>query len=348
MTTISSPKPFAIPPTLVEDLKVVAVQLRNGDAPGPALSRALAKIAELPPATVLSARRDIAYAADLSSWQEPKLWPWIKRRTASHAELLQLHPQLAWLFVFHLSGYLREAAMHKISGPIDSPFLFAEILTRLNDWVYPVRVAAEQCAERTFPATNAAIVAKSSFALFLPSRNWSRWQEGRQILDATQSRQDVCAEMAARLITAEGNRASRIAREMLQHPHMDEHLEHLATKAKLPSVRSVAVDVLLRRRASWQTGWDWQWIDKSMGIRRRVPSYTNRTIGIAVDQNKAMRAALEDRSATVRAGALSALIAHEEDFPDAVPLAERLASDKSRKVRERAHFLLTRAAARRS
>ena len=54
----------------------------------------------------------------------------------------------AWLFLFHPSGYIREAALDSIVTPPTSAFFFAALAWRLNDWAGPVRKAAERCAVR--------------------------------------------------------------------------------------------------------------------------------------------------------------------------------------------------------
>jgi hypothetical protein len=60
-------------------------------------------------------------------------------------------PFHAPVLMFNRSGYVREAALKALSQLPDTPFFLAALVWRLNDWVGPVRRAAEDCATRELP-----------------------------------------------------------------------------------------------------------------------------------------------------------------------------------------------------
>lgn len=49
------------------------------------------------------------------------------RRPLSEFDLLKMNPDYAWLFLFHYSGYVREAALHAIHTPPTSPFSLPQL-----------------------------------------------------------------------------------------------------------------------------------------------------------------------------------------------------------------------------
>jgi hypothetical protein len=256
-------------------------------------------------------------------------------------QLLKL-PELPYLFLFHYDGRMREAALHRISGELPSPFLFAAVALRLNDWAEPVRAAALACAERCFPLTPPDVVAGAATAVLLRHDSWGRWDREREVVEAAFARPDVGAGLADVLVNAETGPASRMLRAALKHDALDLHLQRLATEARQPSVRAVAVQTLADGRASWPAGSEWKWVDKSMGERIRVPKFGSRDIAALASRESVVRAAALDRSALVRRASLDALIRYSPGTEEARELAARLAMDPSRSVRERAAFILSR------
>lgn len=79
---------------------------------------------------------------------------------------LTKHPALGYFFIFHGDGHLREAALKCLIEPPDSPFEFAAVTYRLNDWVEQVRDVAYDCASKLFPNVSAEVVAESSFLAY--------------------------------------------------------------------------------------------------------------------------------------------------------------------------------------
>jgi hypothetical protein len=118
------------------------------DAP---VARIVDGIAALPPAEIGRAEYEIAHGADLSWYAygnpRPRARVWLARE-----------PSPAVLFLFHRDGFIRQAALDVLPATAVTPFVFAGLARRLNDWVEQVRTAAVGCAARLFPDLDAIIV----------------------------------------------------------------------------------------------------------------------------------------------------------------------------------------------
>jgi hypothetical protein len=113
------------------------------------LRQILAELSALPANLVVRASREIAKKAGPGWWQ-PQMLPlrvvavgparlawmrlkkalwleWPSRSVPSEQELLKRNHDFAWLFLFHPSGYLREAALDRINSPPTSPFFFSAL-----------------------------------------------------------------------------------------------------------------------------------------------------------------------------------------------------------------------------
>jgi hypothetical protein len=265
------------------------------------------------------------------------------RRSAA-AQLLQT-PGLEYLFIFHRDGRLREAALLKITGGLPSPFLFAAILWRLNDWAEPVRQAAYRCASRSFPATKSVIIARASAELLVRHLTWGRWQTERSLLGELFDRSDVAEDLAVLMsVTTTGPQAS-ILRYALRTPGLDQHLEQLASNAIQPSVRAVALGALIDRKVYWPSGSELRWIDKPMGLRRRQTIFDYRDLTTSLPVRNLIKRGLSDKSAVVRRVALNGIMGHMLGTEDAGALAAPFASDRSSSVREKATYILRRESA---
>lgn len=93
------------------------------------------------------------------------------------------------------------------------------------------------------------------------------------------------------------------------------------------------------------TAFVWRWIDTSMGLRQAETAFASRNLDVPIARQVEIEAGLRDRSAAVRNEAISGLIRYREEIGDVRSLAEPLLNDPSRRVRERAAFLLRWAAA---
>lgn len=335
------------PSVLAADLELLLAsigrRLENGESIAAELPAAIAGISALPAITISQAAPAIANSAKLYRWRaKPSLFEALLRRRLTDREQLLQVPHLQYLFLFHLDGRMREASLQRITGGLPSPFLFAAVALRLNDWVEQVREAALACANRCFPLTSPDVVAGAATALLLRQHSWGRWDKEREAIDAAFGRADVATRLTADLVESQTGPASRTLRFVLKNDAVDQHLERLSTEAKQPSVRALAVQTIADKRASWPAGMEYKWVDKSMGLRTRVPTFQSRDISLPLHGARVIRAAASDRSAIVRRASLDALIRNRLSSKDAQELASRLIADPSPSVRERASFILSR------
>lgn len=336
-------KQSVLPSDVEEALAAVGRRLEHGKSVEAELLPAIAGISALPATAISSAARAIADTAKLYRWRAaPSFLPASLRAPLSDKEQLLRLPRLSYLFLFHRDGRIREAALQRITGGLPSPFLFAAVTLRLNDWVGPVRTAAVACAQRCFPLTSPDVIAEAATALVLRHDSWGRWNREREAFEAALARPDMGARLADVILNAQTGPASRVLRMALKHDALDRHLERLAVQARQPSVRAVSVQTIADMRASWPIGMEWKWIDKSLGKRVRVPKFDCREITSSLPRENIVRAAAFDRSALVRKASLDALIRHNVESDEAHELAILLARDSRRPVRERAAFILSR------
>jgi hypothetical protein len=331
-------------PVLSEALQTalaeVGAKLRRGERIGQELDRALDLMAELSPSHIAQADRAIATAAMLYprlAGSSPMNIFW---RRPSDLEQLLRTPKLELLFIFHRDGRAREAALRRMSGGLSTAFMFAAVAFRLNDWAAPVRQAAVQCAGRCFPFTSPAVVVQAAIVLLIRQVSWRRWSDERQILDEVFGCADVTEHLAGWLISEVTGPLARILRFALRMPSMDVHLERIARDAVQPSVRAVALDALINRKAEWPVGYALQWVDKSMGLSRRVTVLGHRELEVAVSRSALLSLGIHDRSPAVRRVTLDCVIRHMLRTQEGRHCAALLAADRSPSVRARAEFIL--------
>ena len=336
-------KPGVLPVDLELLLARIGQHLENGESVAAELPDAIAGLSALPAIAMSQAAPAIANTAKLYRWRRsPSLLENLfRQRVTDKEQLLQL-PDLQYLFLFHFDGRVREAALQRTTGGLPSPFLFAAVALRLNDWVEQVREAALGCANRCFPLTSADVIADAAEALLLRQQSWGRWGKEREAIDAVFKREDVATRLAADLVEAQTGPASRILRFLLEHDAVDQHLERLAEESKQPSVRALAVKTIADMQASWPVGYEWKWLDKPMGLRTRMPKMNYREISIPIATKGIITKAALDKSAVVRRTSLDALIRHRLGRNEAQQIASQLTADANRSVRERAEFILSR------
>jgi len=245
-----------------------------------------------------------------------------------------------FLFLFHADGYLREAALDKISDELSSPFFVAAILLRLNDWVPPVRESALRCAERIFPKTPATVIAPALLALYPRTLSWTRWNVERSILTQTLCRLDVIATLAERIVAEPQAPVVRMLAALTRSPDFDSCLQKIAFEAQQPSVRAFALRTLIDGRARWRVGTTRRWIDKSMGQFATVASFEGRPLTIRADLLELCTRGSQDRSALVRKIALDGTIRGLMGTTAGVAIARSLVEDRSQGVRTRAEFVI--------
>lgn len=247
-----------------------------------------------------------------------------------------------WLYIVHGDGFRREAALDALTGPAPNAFLLTLVFRRLNDWVPEVRRAARDAVSRIGEATQPNVISTALLGTFAVSGSWRRLgsEDVRRLHELLQ-RPDVGAAVADRLKAMTSGPGSRMLRQSVRTAAMDHMLESIATGAVQPALRATAWSMLFDRAARWQTGWQWKWIDKSLGERTREPVYASRPLSLRVDLLRAMEQAIDDRSFAVRKAVGDALIAHRRDLGEAARrFAEALAASKNKAVAERGRFVL--------
>lgn len=338
MAMASHPR-SVLPPPLAAKLAALGGRLGRSDGE---LEDVLTDLSALPANLIVRASREIAMAARLGWFQNDILYQGLFGKPSSAQELLRKNPDYAWLFLFHPSGYAREAALNAINLPPKSPFFFAALAWRLNDWVFPVRQAAQRCTERVLHSTGADVVADA--ALYLLDRRlvWGRWSDEPKNLDRAFGRKDVMAALTGRLREQSTGPLASCLRNALRYQNVDEHLPRLAAAAVQPAVRAVAYQCVISGKAAWVVGFEWVWIDKVFFQRRRVPKLETREIQRTRLAADFIREAARDKSAFVRKVAADALIAARSQLPDEdeEALIALLAKDRNAAIRSRADFML--------
>jgi hypothetical protein len=245
--------------------------------------------------------------------------------------------------LFHHSGYVREAALRRIVGPVPNAFFVVALVYRLNDWVPEVRIAAAEALRRASPpVTDPAIFVQALLFLLPRVRDWSRWGDELAPFDALLDRPEVAALLAASLRDSATGPSARLLRQALRRPVIDAHLPDLLRKARQPAVRALALRVLAAGEVGWEMGPPTikQWIDKSLGRFRFVRRTETRAVASPFTRAELTGIGAADKSAAVRLAAATALSLNFAEIAEGRALAERLAADRNRVVRERAAFLL--------
>lgn len=328
-----------LPPKLNIALQRLGAKLKSGRHLEIEVQDVIEQMADLSPAAVVGLDSHIANAAEL--WHRPtgnrvvaKIWGRV-----SDAEQLLRTPSLEHIFLFHRDGRLREAALQRVAGGIPSAFLFAAICWRLNDWAAPVRKAATKCAERCFPATDSAVIASALSELMQRKDSWGRWRDERQLFEDQMARPDVAHSLVAIIAERPTGAMAKLLRSASKTPHLDNYLDEVFRSAVQPAVRSAALAMLLNREAVWPVGRGWEWIDKSMGLRRSVMIFDRRAIDVSIAAEELIRRGVDDGSSMVRGVALSGAIRHLRGTAIERSYADRLRHDRSRSVRDRAKFI---------
>lgn len=266
---------------------------------------------------------------------------------------VQQVPGLAEVFLFHGDGIVREAAIDNLQGPLMVPCSVFALFWRLNDWAPPVRRAALQAVARVMPWTSAVVIVPAVKAVLPHFRTWQRWgTRGPEALEALLHREDVATLLLQEVAATQQSGLGLIFRELCRSPHVDAHLEHVFLHAPLPHVRMMALDMLLSNEAWWRVQkTKIEWIDRSIGVGRRVHERAKRELTVKVDPLNLVKAAVKDKAAMVRKRAADAVIAlrHQPQiFEDLEKIAVDLLQDPNVGVRARAEFFMRKCAEERS
>ncbi|WP_439817624.1 hypothetical protein [Zavarzinia sp. CC-PAN008] len=260
-----------------------------------------------------------------------RFWP-----RPSDIDLMAAGGGLEYLMLFHRSGFVREAALGRLGGGLPTPFAVAAIALRLNDWVPQVADAAERALARTLPGTAPAVLAGAAVGLIPRLDQWQRWTPVRRAgLAAMFRRPDVAGELFGLLTRQATGPMAATLRFLLQEPGMDGALLALAQQGAQAQVRAVALETLLAGSATWVTGREIHWIDRTMGRGRWVPTIGRRAVSAPLDLPDLLAIGLADRAATVRKVAGIALVRRFSTLPPVLvaDLTARLAADGAASVR---------------
>ena len=309
--------------TLTNDDVEVAIQAFN------ALSAGL----------IVRASAEITLDAKLSYRDRGLLGRILGNDRTAHLQFLEKMPRLAHLFLFHSDGHLREASLNQIDGALESPFFFAAIAWRLNDWVPQVRSAARACADRTFVKTDASLIAAAQSALLVKARRWGRWQGAGSELQSAFGRPDVGQAIFDAIMSGKNTGTGAVLRAVLQESSLDAKLIALFEAARLAEVRAIALRTLVTGCFAWRSGYEWQWENKVYGFRKRRAIIVRREIEHTIDVAPLIRRGAADKSAMVRRAAADGLVHHRFSLPSVDEIVAGMLTDESPAVRWRADFV---------
>ncbi|WP_316014243.1 hypothetical protein [Roseobacter sp. HKCCA0434] len=255
--------------------------------------------------------------------------------------LLREHPDLGWFFMFHGSGYLRQAAMEALPTSPDSPFEVAAVVYRMNDWVENVRAASRVYAKKFLPSSDARTISEAAFFLIHQATLFGRWTDtSRSVVLENIYREDVLARLKEQFLAARSGKIGRSLSLILRRSDFDGYLRDLVMDADSPIVRAIAADTLLTKRARWHVGHRREWVNKALGVARRVPTFESRVVTIDIPVMDVLTAAMNDKSAQVRRTAADYLVANRYSLtPEMMVFRDRLSTDKSPAIRFRMDFL---------
>jgi len=330
----------ALPEPVTEQLRALGARLYSN--PSDMLGPILEGLSILPAGAVTRASTEISITLQ-STWnRKPYLVGGIFGTNRSEGELLKLDPRYAWIFLFHYDGRIREASLEAIDVPPVSPFFLAALVWRLNDWVPQVRDAAIRCFDRVRPRIDAELAGNLALDLLARTDSWGRWRTEKQAFFAVFERDDVVAALVDRLHRSTKGKLVACLKVALRHPSIDKHLPTLASEAIEPGIRAVALRCLISRKATSITGYSWKMIDKIYGVQQRLPTIEARPLSVASEPIEWIARGIDDRSSTVRWVVVDELLRRPPDFPGARALIDRLAQDRSPRIRTRAEFMRQR------
>ncbi len=305
---------------------------------------------DLPASAITQAAKEIRDIAELHyNWHDEKrkraklfskLFGWFRSSTPQVTDLLNTHPGLAWLLLFHGDGYIRQKALEKLDHPPASEFEFAAIISRLNDWVGNVRSAAVDYTQLHFPATAESVVGEASFFLLPYSSLLVRWEEReQQAFQKAIYRPDVLDYLKNQFLMERLGHVGVVLKRLLEHPGFDHHLEELARSAFGPNVRAVAMNVLLKGQYRRFLGYKHVWLEEAWGVATSEPDYATRELDIPIDFEALLGIAYKDKSVKVRRMAADGLISKLKNATSKMDeIAQVLHHDKDPAVRDRIDF----------
>lgn len=333
----------SLPPETLENLRNAGPFLGINRWNASHVERVISILDKLPPQCVVSA--DYALRWALGLYDASPYGGGFSRQGRSRVdkELSRLNkvPELAYLYLFHANGRVRQLALERIHQGARSPFFLAAIALRLNDWAAPVRAAATACANRVFPLTDPFIIEGAADFLLIQRYEWRRWTAIETIpLDMALQRPEVAHRLIEKLTQTDAGPVGRLLRATLRGPGFDQWLPRLALEARHPELRKVALQALIQREVRWPSYRERRWTDKSMGQYREAWVFASRPIESDMSAELALLTAARDRSAAVRRVAVVALLTNGRGIAGFDAAAAILIHDENRVLRERTAYAL--------
>jgi len=355
---VTYPPTYDLPPPVIATLGPLSAALLRDEPDQQAARRCVEALEALPPSKVDSVYSALGVWVSMLEWVDAPLpkrrrnmfgWPvgapvdtatWRPRQPNRSKALSQLKriPGLDVIFLFCPDGYIREAALKQLVST-RSAFVLTAVAYRLNDWVGPVRLAAQACAMRVFASAPVDAVAEA--ALFLTQRKsfWRRGEAEIALLDEAFARPDVVEALAGLILSGRSGLVSRAFSHVLARDLLDHRLVEFATRAENPAVRVIAARTLIEGKASRRIGYDRQWIDKTYNLSRRVPRFASRPIHRPQPVEALIALTAHDRSAAVRRVAAEGLVRLRRDIETPGLLLAMLKDDRSASIRRRIQFV---------
>ena len=330
-----------LPPLVQRGLARLGEDVRDGSLDKGNLKAILDRLSELPLSAVIQVDREIRDRTRFFEYDQVTFLGTLNsvlRRTPGH--LLERVNELAYLFVCHGNGYLREAALKRLEEPVSSAFLFALVEYQLNNWVPQVREAASDCLRRTMPLTDVCVVAEAAMYLLQHRDFWQRGVTEIGVLDTVLTEPTLREALMRRLMASRDGAPNRTLVAALRYPEVDAYLPRLMLEAAHPEVRAVAARALLSGAARWPTGSDRARIDKSMGRYRLTTVFATRSVCRPEDAETLLVQAGGDRAVQVRKVAMQALIDAPDLWVARKSLIAQMAEDRSSAVRVGIDYIL--------
>ena len=303
------------------------------------LKRAIDLLAKLPPHAAPRAEREIRELWANAECVHPHSCKHLLPLSASR--VLLNWPLLAPLFFGDRDGRIRQKALERTTSIPPGGFFLGLLVWQMNDWVKPVRDAAEACLTRCLPSLSRADL-KAAMPLFI-LRFPAWYRTGSTAFNLPRILQggrglDVLREI---LMTEQTGPLPRMFKQVLRTDLVDTDLPALATTALHPQIRVHAAHCLLEGEARCWVGYGSEF-DPGLCRSRPASRFDIRTLSLtpltSPDRAALIRACATDRLPGLRKLAADRLIAG--DCPALLPeLLPLLLTDRNGAVRNRAEFL---------
>lgn len=324
-------KPHKISPA--DRRKLARLGIHGGDA-WVSIHQTVAKLSMLSPRAIYEVERLVGSVPPRQGWL------WFCPATNRDVEIDPIH---APVLMFSRNGYVREAALKAVNQLPDTPFFLAALVWRLNDWVEPVRRAAEGCAKRELPRFSTRTVVGAAPFLLERMHLWSRWGLPPAIILDVLARPECVHGLIVQFARTAEISATAL-RCAMRFGLLDNHLLWMSREAKRPEFRAIALKAIINREVTWVTHYERQWVDKPYGITRRIPILGRHAIprpssNWREDVDVLIRQGAADRSPLVRRAAADGLVQHAGRLTNIRSLMTLFDGEKSASVRWRIEYL---------